>query len=236
MRALLLLLAALALASPALAQDTNGTATGNETAATNETASEEAAGPLTVVLEGHQDGAATYFLDPATGAKNPTIQAKPGQEVRITLRVVSGFHNLNVDNKAKSKIIGPDAEETVSFTMPESGTLQYWCDPHKTQGMAGRIALEGAAPGGGGEQGAITGETVDLGQYGAACAGRVAPKAATEGIVGMPTLQDYIDACTAREGPVVQAKHAADYVLPASWLLIGLGIVGVVYVHKYYKP
>lgn len=245
MRLLALLFLALSLATSALAQDTTGNETSatNETPSTNETVANETpdgpAGPITIEIEGYQDDAGTYFALKGGSARNPAIAVAPGQQVTFVFTAVSGFHNLNVNNgEAKTKTIGDGESETITWTAPaEGGRLEYACDPHKGAGMKGTIAVGAApAPDAGDDAGAITGDTIDLGQYDPACAGKVAPAAVAEGVVGAPTLQDYIDECTPQEGPVVVAKSGADYVIPLSWALLGVGVLGVVWVHKYYKP
>lgn len=249
MRLLLVLVLALSLSAPALAQETNATnetnaTPTNETPTTNETngtegAPAEPAGPITIVLVGHQEGSSFYFTREGETQRNPTLNVQPGQKVTFTLKIASSVHNLNVNGEQKTPIMGEGEESSFEWTAPsEPGTVEYWCDPHKSNGMRGRIVVGTPSTGGGGDEGEISGDTIDLGQYSAACAGKKAPAAAAEGIVGLPTLQDYIDACTQTEGgeTVAREKHVADYFLPLSWLLIGLGIVGVVWVHKYYKP
>lgn len=241
MRLLALLLLALSLAASAAAQ---GNET-NETPSANETAEPAApAGPLELVLETHTAGSGGYFTVAGDSARNPTIRAAPGQEVRVTLRATDGgFHNFCVAaDQCTEYVTAAGQEATLTFTAPESGTIEYYCLPHRSAGMLGTLAIgDGAAApdgdaGAGGEGGAITGDTIDLGQYDPACAGKVAPAAVAEGVVGAPTLQDYIDACSPQEGPVVVQQSGADYVIPISWALLGVGVLGVVWVHKYYKP
>lgn len=257
MRPFVLVLAFLFMVAPAMAQGnetnatntTNATPPGNETVppanetAGNETAPDEPAapaGPITIELEGVQEGSSYFFRD-ASGAKNPTITVQPGQQVTFKLTSVTGVHNLNLGGLAKTALASDGETVEVVWTAPaEGGRIEYWCDPHKSAGMKGVINVGTAAPGGdgGGEEGAITGETVDLGQYSDACAGKVAPAIVTQGITGSPTLDDYVKKCSATSdgSGEVRAKHPADYVIPLSWLLIGVGVVGVVWVHKYYKP
>lgn len=252
-RPLVLVLALLAASSSVLAQganETNGTNATNETVPTNETetpagnetteepAAEEPAGPITIELEGVQEGSSYFFRD-ASGAKNPRIVVKPGQEVTFRLTSTAGVHNLNLGGVAKTALASDGETVEVVWTAPaEPTTLEYWCDPHKGNKMGGTLVVGEAAPpsSGGGEEGAITGETVDLGQYDPACAGKVAPAIVTTGITGSPTLDDYIAKCKPQTQGEIDDKHPADLVIPISWALIGLGIVGVVWVHKYYKP
>lgn len=250
MRLLFVVLLAIALPGFAFAQgnETNATpagnettTTGNETVAVGEPAPEEPAGPIEIVLEGHQEGSAVFFTLAGETAKNPTLNVKPGQQVTLKLRVVSGFHNIHVEGGTGSPVIGEGDEASVTFTAPESGSLQYWCDPHKSSGMQGRISTGGAAPapGGGADAGGeITGESVDLGTYDPACAGTQIPAAAARGETGGPVISDYIQRCKSGGSSTEPARVAsgADYVIPGSFVLIALGIAGVVWVHKSYKP
>lgn len=246
-RLLVLALLALTFAATAAAQDNT---TGNET---NETAPDanatptdapaEPAGPLSITLETHTQGGGGYFTFQGETAKNPTLRVEPGQEVTVTIVATDeGVHNFCFgDAKTCTSFVTAAGEtQTITFRAPESGTIEYFCSPHKGAGMKGNVAVGAAdvdtGDDAGGEESAISGETIDLGTYSPACAGKVAPAQAAEGIVGMPTLQDYIDACTPQEGPVETSKHAADLVIPISWGLIAIGIAGVVWVHKYYKP
>lgn len=250
MRLLAILLLALSLSATALAQDNTsagdtGTADGSEADATNGTEDAPAepaapAGPLEIVIEAHTTGGSGYFTIEGQTARNPTLRAAPGQEVRITLKGTDeGVHNFCVGpGKCTAYVTAAGETQTLTFTAPETGSLEYYCQPHRSGGMKGTLAV-GDAPaddGGAGEEGSISGETVDLSQYDPACAGRVAPAIVTQGIVGSPTLDDYIAGCKPATAGAVADKHVADYVIPLSWLLIGVGTVGVVWVHKYYKP
>lgn len=240
MRLVVLSLLAISLAASAAAQEN----TTNETTETNEStpdAPAEPAGPLAITLETHTAGGGGYFTLEGQTARNPTIRAAPGQQVTVTLKGTDeGVHNFCAGpGKCTPFVTAAGDTQTITFTAPESGTLEYYCQPHKGAGMKGTITTAAPDSGGdtgGGDEGAISGETIDLSQYSADCQGKVAPAQAAEGIVGMPTLQDYIDACKAKTETQGKAAHPADLVIPLSWGLIALGIVGVVWVHKYYKP
>jgi plastocyanin len=197
--------------------------------------------PTSYVLEAHQEGASYFFTIEGQTQRNPTLYVKPGAEITITLKGVSGFHNIQVDGFAASDFVQEGQTVTYTFTAPESGTLQYWCVPHKSSGMVGRVQAGAPASGGGGSgQGPdVQGPAVDLASLGYAdCAGYMIPQAAVDGVVGGPTVADYVEKCRAGDQAVstVRAKHVADYVIPMTWLLIGLGVVGVVYVNRFYKP
>lgn len=245
-------------AGAAIAQDggnttdtTNATpADGNETAAgdANETGGEPEApaAPQQVEIRmfGHQEGSSFYWTVEGYNGRNPTLTLPAGAQVTVRVSSASGFHNLQVEGNPASPFFDEDAGEVVyTFTAPESGSITYWCVPHKGSGMQGTIRIQGAggdAGAGAGEGEEFAGETIDLGQYSDACEGRKAPAVVAENVVGGPTLDDYIARCTQAEGEAqVQTgppPHAADYVIPASFVLMALGIVGVVWVHKYYKP
>lgn len=244
MRLLILAIAALSLMAPALAQEnTTNTTAGNETAPANETSANdtptdapaEPAGPLVLEMEAVQDASGFYFRLKGQTAKNPAINVEPGQKVTITVTSVAGVHNLNINGETKTAFIADGESATLEWTAPaDAKRLEYWCDPHKSSGMKGAIQV-GAPSGGetGGETGTITGDTVPVG-----CADLVAPAIVTTGIVGGPTFDDYKAKCPTSDTDVAAPDpyKSVDYVIPLSWALIGLGVVGVVWVHKYYKP
>jgi hypothetical protein len=64
------------------------------------------------------------------------------------------------------------------------------------------------------------------------------PAPAADKLVGGPTIADYQKRCdeggATAEG--VQLPSNADYVIPVSLGVIVLGVVGVVWVHKFYSP
>lgn len=231
------------------AADGNETATGgNETAAGDANETGEADAPaepqaVELVIRGHQEGSDFYWTVEGYEGKNPTITVPAGAQVTARVSSVSGFHNIQVTGNPASPFFDESSGEIVyTFTAPESGSLQYWCVPHKGSGMQGTLRIQGAGGDAGGEEGGeeFTGETIDLGQYSAACEGKKAPAMVADNVVGGPTLNDYIARCSqsgdetaTQSGP---PPHPADYILPGSFLLMALGVVGVVWVHKYYKP
>lgn len=107
-------------------------------------------GPATqFVLEGHQAAARYSFLSPESPQHNPALAVPADAAVEITLRVVSGVHNLRVgleNATARTAILTEGEEATLSFVAPANGFLEYWCDPHKSAGMRGRISVGEAPP------------------------------------------------------------------------------------------
>lgn len=257
---LVLLLGFALLSGTALAQNetttndsavTNETPAGNETAVGNETdggGAPAAPEPVNLVLTGHGEGGAFFFRIDGETARNPRITVAPGAEVTVTLRTVSGgVHNFCTDATGKKEctpIVSEGDEATFTFTAPDTpGSFEYWCDPHRGSGMRGALVVAaeagndaGSGDGGGSED--FSGPTVDLGDLGYPdCAGTLIPAASADQAVGGPTVSDYVDKCRrGDEPPPSRPSHPADYVIPGSFLLIGLGVLGVVWVARGYKP
>ena len=239
-----------------LAQVTNDTVTNDtgEAPATNETegnatdgepATPAAPEPVTIVLTGHGEGGKFFFRIEGESANNPRLTVAPGAEVTVVLKTVSGsIHNFCTDatgTKTCTKLVSEGEEDSVTFTAPEGGTFEYWCDPHRGSGMKGQLVVAAAGGGDGGGEGdgeAFAGETVDLGDLGYAdCAGTKVPVASAEQAVGGPTVADYVQKCRSGDSaPAGRPTHPADYVIPASIVLIGLGVVGVVWVSRSDRP
>lgn len=252
MRALAVLLLALSLAVPlAAGQDAGNETAANDTGGSTPDLPDEPAapaGPITITLTGNGAGGAFFFaLDGQTG-RNPTLTVAPGQEVTVILKTVSGaVHNFCTDASGEKKctpLVSEGDEASVTFTAPETpGSFEYWCDPHRSSGMKGRLTV-GTAPvptqgGGSGTGEEFNGETVDLGDLGYSdCAGTKIPAVSADQAVGGPTVNDYVEKCRAGGNPVVQSQqaHPADYIIPGSFALIALGVVGVVWAHRRYKP
>lgn len=244
----------LALGSAAAQNETANETAANETGgspAVNETGEGEAPaappGPVTLVLEGHGQGTTYFFTLEGRTARNPQLNVAPGSEVTVTLKTVSGaIHNFCTNAsgaKVCTPLVGEGREGSVTFTAPAGeGTFEYWCEPHVTAGMKGTLAVttepapaeeEDEAPA------EFAGETVDLGDLGyPQCAGTKIPAASAEQAVGGPTVADYVRECETggNAGPQGRAAHGADYVIPASFALVALGIVGVAWVNRAYKP
>jgi plastocyanin len=71
-----------------------------------------------------------------------TITGKPGQTVKLTLNNTGqAEHNFKIDSQLKqaNADVKPGAKATVSVTIPKSGTLQFYCEYHKSLGMTGTV-------------------------------------------------------------------------------------------------
>lgn len=89
-------------------------------------------------------GADNHFSLEGTGEKNPTLVVTPGAEITITLKNENGFHNIQVEGFPASDYVEAAGDEvTYTFTAPESGTLEYFCVPHKSMDMKGTIRVAG---------------------------------------------------------------------------------------------
>lgn len=237
-RLALLWVLVLALAPTVLAQ-------GNETNATNgtnQTPTEPTApaGPLDVNLEGHQEGGSFFWRIAGDSKNNPTITVAPGQQVVFHVKSVTGVHNLAVGDQAVSPVVAEGDSLDYAWTAPTTpGAVVYICKIHGAA-MSGKVQVGEAAGGGGGaaEGGAITGEAIDMADVGhPECAGYKIPAIVTQHVTGGPTVDDYAKLCkTGGSTASARPPHPADYVIPISFGLIGLGIVGVVWAHRFYKP
>lgn len=83
-----------------------------------------APGPVTVTLNNPSTNAAPHNVCVKVGT---TTTCKPGPSSGDT--------------------IAPGATTTLDFTAPASGTVEYWCEPHKTIGMAGSFTVQGVSAG-----------------------------------------------------------------------------------------
>ncbi|HEX2022157.1 MAG TPA: hypothetical protein VHH36_05550 [Candidatus Thermoplasmatota archaeon] len=253
MRPLVLLLVLVLMAGAAYAQNdsasTNGTtnATANATMqegnATGDGDAQAPAGPQTVrfVLIGHESP--TQWEVEGMAGRNPMLTVPAGAEIVFTVRQAPGEttpHNLQVGSGPVSKesVTNPGDEFEYAYKAPESGTFRYVCQIHGSA-MAGTIRVQSASepqPGGDAEE-TINGETVSLKQIAAdAACDREIPAIVTRQVVGGPTVADYAAGCVQTTGDEKPAAHPADLVLPLTWGAIALGVVGLVWVHKSYKP
>ncbi|HEX2697399.1 MAG TPA: copper-containing nitrite reductase, partial [Anaerolineales bacterium] len=84
------------------------------------------------------------------GVANPTLKAKVGDEVTITLSSGEGAeHNLSLPdfNIDSQHVIGKGNSTTVTFTVDKGGSFAYFCNlpGHRQAGMEGKFNVEGAA-------------------------------------------------------------------------------------------
>ena len=208
------------------------------------------AAPTEYTFVAHQEGSSYYWTVEGVEGRNPRVPIPPSAEITIRVRNTGGVHNLQVQGAAPSEYVNAEGDEvTYRFTSPASGTVQYWCVPHRTAGMAGvfQVVVPGEAPpAGGGDDEEFAGPTSRLGDVlpaaaGGPCADTPVPLPVAARQIGGPSPQDYLDRCMKAQGGGVQeeagpSSHPVDLVIPISFGLVGLGIVGVVWAHRFYKP
>jgi len=212
--------------------------------------------PTSFTVVGHDDGGVYYWTLEGQTQRNPTITVQPDSDITVTVKNSGSTpHNFGVgdDKKGSDYVSSPADVATYTFhSGPEGQSVKYFCVPHGGLGMNGVIKFAKTlapppAPSGGGGTGgllgtgSINGPAVDLGQAAgdSKCAGQQVPEATANKEVGGPTLDDYKKRCD--EGGVsaegeARAPSGADYVIPISFGIIAVGVAGVVWVHKFYRP
>lgn len=106
-------------------------------------------------VTGHDDGASEYWFTTAElgeEVENPPILLKPGFTYEVTFTIAEGAatdHDWNVGApvNANTSLISPGETDTVNFTVPSNatGTLPYWCQPHRALGMEGTVYTNATA-------------------------------------------------------------------------------------------
>lgn len=78
--------------------------------------------------------------------KPKTVKGKPGQKVTLELKNEGSVeHNLTIDDQGINKDVGAGKTASVEVTIPQSGTVAFYCKYHKSKGMTGQ--LEAASSG-----------------------------------------------------------------------------------------
>jgi nitrosocyanin len=73
------------------------------------------------------------------------IRVKQGDQVKITLNSLEGFHNFSIDSyNVSSNNIGAGQTVSIEFTADKKGTFEFYCnvDSHKDKGMTGSLIVE----------------------------------------------------------------------------------------------
>jgi plastocyanin len=74
-----------------------------------------------------------------------TIQGKPGQSVTLELKNEGKTeHNFSISAQHIDKDIEAGESDTVKVKVPKSGTVQFFCSYHKSQGMVGKLSTTSA--------------------------------------------------------------------------------------------
>jgi plastocyanin len=73
----------------------------------------------------------------------PTIlKGTAGQKVTIKLENEGdATHNFTLEDQNVDQDVSPGDDATVTVTFPQSGTLEFFCKFHRTQGMVGELSV-----------------------------------------------------------------------------------------------
>jgi len=89
-----------------------------------------------VEIEADTDGGQQYF--------SPTvITGQPGQKVTVELKNESSSvaHNFSIEDQNINIDLDPEAAQTVTVTLPDSGTVTFFCEYHESSGMLGEFTV-----------------------------------------------------------------------------------------------
>jgi plastocyanin len=81
------------------------------------------------------------------------VKAAPGAKVTVEVENEgSATHTFTIDSPSVDKSVSPDQKTTVTFTLPASGVVAFYCKFHRAQGMQGAFYFTAgdSAPSGGG--------------------------------------------------------------------------------------
>lgn len=78
-----------------------------------------------------------------------TISGAPGSKVTLELKNEGSVeHNLTIDDQSVDQDVEPGDEAEVDITIPQSGSVQFYCKYHKASGMTGTLEASGSASSG----------------------------------------------------------------------------------------
>jgi plastocyanin len=83
-----------------------------------------------------------YYFKPSV------LEGKPGDQVILELKNEGQVeHSFTVDAQRIDQDVQPGDDAEVTVTIPKSGAVSFYCKFHKGSGMAGALAVKGAATG-----------------------------------------------------------------------------------------
>src|SRR4051794_11821389 len=79
---------------------------------------------------------------------SPTIlKGKAGQKVTLELdNEGSVDHSFTIDSQSIDMVLAPGKDAKVTVTIPQSGSVSFYCKFHKDDGMAGALQSSNAGP------------------------------------------------------------------------------------------
>ena len=79
------------------------------------------------------------------------LEGKAGEKVELELKNEGTVeHSFTVASQGIDKDLEPGDEGEVMVTIPKSGAISFFCKYHKSEGMAGALAVTGQSGGTGG--------------------------------------------------------------------------------------
>jgi len=76
-----------------------------------------------------------FYFEPTT------IQGTPGSKVKLELdNEGSTIHNLTVSDQGIDQDVNAGEDKDVTVTIPQSGSIQFFCKYHKSLGMVGQLS------------------------------------------------------------------------------------------------
>ncbi len=124
--------------------ETTSTTTSTETGTSSTETGTSEAPPVQLEGQVNEHGASTVSggsieLELDDFYFQPTyVQATPGATVEVELsNEGSASHTFTIDDQNIDVTLEPDGHETVQVTMPDSGSLRFYCRFHASQGMQG---------------------------------------------------------------------------------------------------
>ena len=75
-----------------------------------------------------------FYFEPSV------IRGTPGEKVTVTLKNSSGTeHNFTVKDQHVDVDIDAHESKTATITIPSSGSVSFYCEYHRSSGMAGLV-------------------------------------------------------------------------------------------------
>ena len=145
----------LAIASIALVLMLAAAACGGGSGSNSNTSSESSAsssGKIEVEMD-------DYYFDPKV------IKGKPGDTVTLELKNEGSVdHNFELESQGVDQDVSAGSEAEVDVTIPESGSVEFYCKFHESQGMEGKLEGSGSSGSmGSGSTGTSTGSDSSYG-------------------------------------------------------------------------